>query len=529
LPYRKRPKSGTFGSPTVSKQPLPFLRFANNSQKPAMHPFMALLLPSIPKRLFKMAPLKVLFISTFFCTTLLSAQNTPIAPGQDSTFIDAYIEGLSAGSVKVVGIYGDQNYLADSTVVDASGHFTLRRKSPLKPGFYTFLLPGSKNFSILVDAFDQRMTLRAKSTDFLGTMQVEGCLNTDLLYQTNRYQLKQDPELVAKADVMKKFPPNTPEHIEAKARQTQLFDERKAYLEGIYKQYPNLFFTKFKYAGQNPDFKEIRKANGQIDTAAQVYSYRERIWNTVDFSDTRMLYTPVIGNKLKRYIKELTPQRPDSLVKISDAIIRRVMPYPEYFKFFANWIALQYENTKTNVMDGEAVYVHIVQNFFTNELATWEKPENLDKLRKHVWEMEASLLGKKGPDVVAPNIQGQPKSIYEMTAPIIVVFMFSPDCEHCQKEAAEIQGIYEKWKTKGVDFYGIAVNTTSEEWKKFVVEKGFTFTNVYDPTNKAIYAKYYVDITPELYVLNKDRTIIGKNLHANQLEQIFEREMKKLK
>lgn len=477
-----------------------------------------------------MASLKALLFIALFTTSVASAQKTtPASAVQDSTFIDAYIEGLTAGPVKVVGIYGDQNYLADSTIADASGHFTLRRKSPLKAGLYTFLLPGMKNFSILLDVNDQRVTLRAKAADFMGTMEVTGSQNTDLLYQTNRYQLKQDPELVQMGEIMKKFPPTAQEHIQAKARQTQLFDERKAYLNGIYKQYPDLFFTKFKFAGQNPDFKELRKPNGDIDTVGQVVAYREHLWDNVDFKDERMIYTPVIANKLKRYIKELTPQRPDSLIKVSDALIRRVMPYPEYFKFFSNWIALQYENTKTTVMDGEAVYVHIVQNFFTDELATWDKPANLEILRKHVWEMQASLLGKKGPDVVAMNTQGQPKSIYEMTAPIIVVFMFSPDCEHCQKEAAEIEAIYEKWKNKGVDFYGIAVNTTDPEWKKFVQEKGFTFTNVFDPTNKAIYAKYFVDITPELYVLNKDRIIVGKNLHANQLEQIFERELKKIK
>jgi hypothetical protein len=52
---------------------------------------------------------------------------------------------------------------------------------------------------------------------------------------------------------------------------------------------------------------------------------------------------------------------------------------------------------------------------------------------------------------------------------------------------------------------------------------------VFDPTNQAIYAKYYVDITPELYILNKDRIIVAKNLHADQLESVFEKELKKLK
>ncbi|MBL7825277.1 MAG: redoxin domain-containing protein [Saprospiraceae bacterium] len=471
-----------------------------------------------------MTPLKTKTI-LFFSLLLISR----LTAQTDSTVIDAYIDGLQAGKTKLVGMFGDQNYIADSAVVDPNGHFTLRRKSPLPAGLYTFLLPGSKNLSILIDKDDQILTLRANVSDMLGSMKVEGSLNTDLFYQTNKYQSLQDRELGLLAEKMKNLSAASPDYQQAKSRQDELVAERKAYLDGIYKQYPNLFFTKFKYAGQNPEFREMRKPNGDVDTIGQVVSYRNRFWDNVDFNDPRLLYTPVISNKLKRYIKDLTPQQPDSLIKVSDALIRRVMIYPEYFKFFSNWIALQYENTKTTVMDGEAVFVHIINNFFTEELATWEKPENIKKLRQHVWEMQASLMGKKGPDVIAPDVNGQMRSIYEKTAPLVVIFMFNPDCEHCQKESAEVEAIYKKWKDKGVDFYGIAVNTTDAEWKEFVQKQGFTFTNVFDPTNKAIYAKYYVDITPELYLLNKDRTIVAKNLHANQLEQMFEKEFKKMK
>ncbi len=78
-----------------------------------------------------------------------------------------------------------------------------------------------------------------------------------------------------------------------------------------------------------------------------------------------------------------------------------------------------------------------------------------------------------------------------------------------------------------MEFFGVGVNTKEDEWKAFVKKNNFSFTNVYDPTNRAIYAKYFVDITPELYVLNKDRVIIAKNLHADQLEEVFQRELKK--
>lgn len=465
-------------------------------------------------------------ILTLFATLL--AFSTLFGQKIDSTLIDVTIDGLPAGKVRLVGTFGDQNYIADSSMADNNGHFILRREKPLPSGYYTFLLPGTKNFSFLVDQ-DQRFTVHAKADDIVGTTESEGSLNAKLLFESLRFQSKQEPILNTLGEIMRKNPASSEEFKQAKARQTQLLDERKAYLTEVFKANPNTFFTKFKISGQNPDFPDFHKPNGDIDTSRQLSYYRGHFWDGVDFRDNRLLYTPVIGNKLRRYMKDLTPQRPDSIIAATDEVIRKVIPYKEYFKFFANWIALQYENGKTTVMDGEAVFVHVVQNFMTPDLAFWDKPENIEKLQKHVWEMEASLMGKKGPDVRAQNMAGEFKTIYEMTAPIVVVFMFSPDCEHCQKEAPEVQKIYEKWKDKGVDIYGIAVNTTDPEWREFVKKEGFTFTNVYDPTNRAIYAKYYVDITPELYVLNKDRVIVAKNLQANQLEQIFERELRKLK
>ena len=458
---------------------------------------------------------------------LLFVASASQAQVADSTLIEVQIEGIPAGKTRLVGIFGDRNYLADSANVDATGRFTVRRKSPLPAGFYTFLLPGgNKNFSILLDD-DQHFSMHGKAADIGNTLEITGSTDNELFYRNYRFQAAQDPELQKLSEVLRANPEPSPEFKKAKERQDQILAERKAHLDEIYRKYPNAFFTKFKIAGQNPDLTYPRKANGTIDTLKQLMAYRGHFWDNVDFKDKRLLYTPVVGNKLRRYIKDLTPQNRDSIIPVADEIIRRVIPYKDYFQFFANWIALQYENTKTTVMDGEGVYVHVVKNFFTPQLAYWDNAENLEKLQKHAWEMEASLMGRKGQDVRALDVNGAYKSIYEITAPIVVVFMYSPDCEHCQKDSPKIEEIARNWKSRGVEFFGIGVNTKEEEWKAFVKKNNFSFTNVYDPTNRAIYAKYFVDITPELYVLNKDRVIIAKNLHADQLEEVFQRELKK--
>lgn len=446
----------------------------------------------------------------------------------DSCVIDVTAVGISAGKVSLVGTWGDQNFISDTAVADASGHFVIRRERPIPAGFYTFLLPGQKNFSILLDRDEQFVTLKVNVADVMNSIETKGALNNELFYQNLRFQSKQEPELNKLAEIIKNAPEGSAEKKQAKARTDELVAERKASLAATCKAHPQAIFSKFKIAGQNPDIVDFRKPNGDLDTLRQLLDYRAKFWDGVDFNDERLLRTPVVVNKLRRYMKELTPQHPDSLIKVGDALVRRVMPHREYFKFIVNWLGLTYENGKTNVMDGEAVYVHMIKNFFTPKLAFWASEKELADLQKHAWEMEASLMGRKGPDVQALDINGQMKNIYGMTAPIVVVFMYLPDCEHCQKEAPEVQKIYEKWKNRGVDVFGITMNTTDAAWREFHKKNGFTFTSVFDPTNKAIYAKYFVDITPEIYVLNKDRIIIAKNLHPNQLEEVFEREFKKM-
>ena len=83
---------------------------------------------------------------------------------------------------------------------------------------------------------------------------------------------------------------------------------------------------------------------------------------------------------------------------------------------------------------------------------------------------------------------------------------------------------YNENKHRSYDVYAIAIDTEVQEWKDYVAKNNMTFTNVHDPSNRSIYATYYVDVTPELYLLNKERKIIGKNLKTFQLQQMIDKD-----
>ena len=440
--------------------------------------------------------------------------------------IEFKIAGAPAGQVLLIGFYADQNYVADTTTADASGHFIFQKNDGYNAGFYFVMMQGNVSFQMLLNATEQNFSMSANVSDLINTMKVNGSLDNELLYKNLAFQARQEPIFNQVSQQLKAAAPGSADYQRIKAEQDKLVAERKAHIQSFQDEYPTALFTKFKIAGQNPEPQVIKKPNGTLDTLAQLALYRSQLWDNVDFSDNRLLHTPVIVNKLKRYIGELTVQHPDSINKSAGLLVDKVLNHKEYLKFFANWITLYYDPEKTTLMDPEAVFVYMVKNYFKPELAYWSDSAEVYALQLRAYEMEASLVGRKGPDVSAPSPDGSLKSIYEMKAPYILVYMYDPNCENCAVETPKLVKFYQEWRSKGVDVYGIALNTDIPEWKAYIAKNRITWTNVFDPTNKSIYAKYYVNHTPELYVLNPDRTVIAKNLKVEQVPTVIEKDMR---
>lgn len=445
----------------------------------------------------------------------------------ESPDIRITVAGMGAVPVVLVGMMNDQQYAVDKTQSDENGVAVFKRDEPYRQGMYFVLLPENANFQLLITE-DQTFSVTTALPNLTENLQVEGSAENTLLADNNRYEAAYQARYRTVANQIKQTDKAAPNYAALEAQRDQMAAERQAYLDGLFKQHPNTFFTKFKRAGQNP---EIRK---QLSPEAQVTRYRMEFWDGVDLADERLLYTPVVYNKLKRYFEELTPQQPDSIIVSLERLVAKIpdIKGSEYYKYFVNWVALAYEPSKTTLMDAEAVFVHIVKNHFTNERAFWSDSTNTYALQLRADEMAYSLVGQPGPNVKVPDANGKPQAVYDLKAPYVVVYLYNPDCEHCQAETPVLVNRYRQWQQQSpplVDVYAIAIDTEPDLWKSYIAKTGMTWTNVYDPTNRSIYKTYFVNITPEIYVLNPERVIIGKNLKVNQIDEIIRRDQEKRK
>ena len=425
-----------------------------------------------------------------------------IPPKVDITF---QIENSPSGKCFLIGIYGEQNYKADSGNI-VNGQIKLQRDQLYSGGMYYLLLPDQKSFlQVLIDS-DQQFEMHTQFSGLINNMKVEGSADNELFYQNLKYEENYKKELEgAWTDEMKE----------------ELVEKRNAHIKEFSDNHPNSFFTQFKLAGQNPILQQPKLSTGELDEQLQVYLYRMDYWNDVDFSDERLLRTPVFHNKLKNFITKYVPQTVDSLIKYSDFLSKKSMANPAIYKYTVNYIGRLYK--KPSFMGGDAVYVHMVENYFTKELAVWSNEYELKRLHLDAAIRKRSLPGMKAQDVKAKNSKGEYLSIHDIEAPITIVYIYTTSCDHCIEETPKLLEVYNQWKDKGIQIYAICTDQEEGNWKEFIAKNKIeAWSNVFDPTFESKYdRKYHIDITPEIYVLDQDKIIVGKDLKSFQLEEVF--------
>lgn len=467
-----------------------------------------------------------LFLLPFAILVACSENGAQAGGSSEPPEITISVEGAAAGDVLLVANIADQQLIQDTAqLAEVGGTAVFSRERPYPQGLYLAYYSDKTAIQFLIDE-DQHFSLVTKKSDLYKSMTVEGSLANELFYDNRRFEIDLQPKLEAASARIKSLTEGSPEYAAAEEAQEKLIESRKQHLAEVFSNYPDNLYVRFKKAGQNPDVRtDLVLPDGSPDNTAQIQAYRKDFWNDVDFKDTVLLRTPVISNKLKRYMEQLTPQNAEAIIESADYLMEKVLDSPQYLRYFANWITLKYEPGETTLMDGEAVYVNMIRKYFTPELAFWSDSMTIYGLQQRAGEMAQSLTGQAGPNITVNDINGVPRALYDETAPYVIVFMYNPTCDHCIEQTPKVLNFVRNRPAGEVGLYAIAIDTDAAAWKKFVEKYNMqAYTNVFDPTNRSIYKTYYVDHTPELYLLNPERKIIGKNLKASQIATVIERD-----
>jgi thiol-disulfide isomerase/thioredoxin len=216
------------------------------------------------------------------------------------------------------------------------------------------------------------------------------------------------------------------------------------------------------------------------------------------------------------------------LIKAVDLILQGMNPdAPESFRYFLVHFLNKYAKSKIVGMD--AVYVHLVKEYYAKGYADWVDQEKLDKIIEEADRIAPTLIGNKAPEMMIQNLKTDEKfSIYDIESDYTILYFWDPDCGHCKKTTPKVIDFYKTYKDSSISIVAICTKLNTDAKPKCLEyiegkEDMDLFINAFDPFLRSRYKqKYDIRSTPKVYILDKDKNILLKNIGGEQLKEVMD-------
>ena len=463
-------------------------------------------------------------LKRFFYTILITSGILSCAIAEKGYHIEVKVEGLQDTISMLAYHFGNRQYIQDTVRIDTQGRFSFKGDERLDPGMYMIVLPGQKYFEIIVDR-NQHFNVETEMDNFINTMKFENSPDNEVFYNYMRFISKQNEE-IGPARTELQDPDTSPERqVELRNLLSEADTRVKALQDEIIEKFPDGLFAQILLAQKEPEMPETPlKEDGTPDNEYMYQVYKQNFWQNIDFSDDRILRTPVFHAKLNQYFTRVVMQIPDSIIVEADHMAKKARAHPEVFKYVIFFVTNTFE--RSQIMGMDAVFVHMVENYYMTGEADWVTPEQLEKISDRAMALKPLLIGKIAPDITMFTPDLTPLGLHDVNAKFTVLYFWDSECSHCKRQTPLLKDFYERLKTKGVEIFGANTEADRNKWLDYVNKNNLEWIQVNDPTNSSGFRdKYDIWATPLIFLLDEDKRIIAKRITVEQAEEIINRQL----
>ncbi len=447
--------------------------------------------------------------------------------GKDYYRIGVEIPGLANKEVYLGYHFADKNYVEDTLRLDDKGRGAFHGPDTLPGGVYLLVMPNMQYVEFLFDGNNRYFTIVTDTSDIFGSLRFKGSKeNSDFLaYQKQLSALNKELMELHKRVRELKDDKDSLEVVNERIR--KINRKTREITRQVVESHPGTFLAGLVQAMTPPDIPEIDIPEGtpHRDSLIWVKRYaflRDHYLDGVDFSDERLLRSPVLYNRLNQYFNRILVQVPDSVIPRADTVIARAAANDKVYQYVVIFLLNNFQ--QSNIMGMDAVYVHLAEQYYLSGRAPWADSTLLARMEERVAHMKPNLIGKKAHDLKMETLDGQWVDLYEIDAPYTVLVFWDPNCGHCKQAIPKLHEIYQKYRDKGLKVMAVYIYDNKEIWQKFVTDHGLDdWINVWDPFQLTGF-RFYYDIysTPVIYVLDRDKKIVAKRLDTKTLQRFLE-------
>jgi len=441
---------------------------------------------------------------------------------------------FKSGIAYLTHYWGTNLNVVDSAAINSSGVGIFKGSEKLIGGIYVVVLPGKQiRIELLIDK-EQQISITTDTSDVINKTVITGS-KENIPYQQYQKFVASKGKLLQEERMAYAMSTTKADSLLHEKNYNLYNGQLNDYREGVLKNQPKSMLAVLLSAMKEPDMPKQSPVTHQ-DTLNYYYNYRNHYWDGVSFMDERVIRTPFFIKKIEQYYGEILPQAPDSIIKDVDYKLLLARSCPEMYKFLLNWFTDNYINPK--YMGQDAIFVHLFEKYHSKGISNWLNEKQMESISRRAYMLMSNLVGEKGADLQLLDSTGKPSSLYNVQADFTLLCFWDPNCGHCKEEVPRLDSIYRaSWKKHGVKIYAVLTpdekTNSKPDWVNYIKEHNLSdWTNVYQTkemeladfaAQKPSFRQLYdVTLTPTLYLLDKEKRIIGKRLTWQQLNDLLE-------
>lgn len=472
--------------------------------------------------------MKRLFIIT---SIILSISLSACAQGYK---IEVEIDGIKDTTLLLGYHFGEKKFVADTAQVNSAGVAIFEGDSLLPGGMYIVILPQQTFFDILLSnnkPSDQQFGVSTSADNMLEDLKFTKSPENTAFANYQRFMSEKQKQMTDLHSQMQNAGEDKEKEQEVIKKINALDKEVKAYWDKVISENPGTFLAniiKSMKPIEFPDFN-IPENAANADSLRWVKSYtfnQRHFFDNIDLTDDRLIRTPFFQNRIETYFDRVLLPIPDTVIHYGDDLIERTKSNPEMFQFMISHLFGKYQNS--SIMGMDAVFVHLAEKYYLSGEVKWISESIKKRIADRVSELKPNLLGQVAANISMKDINNKTVELHSLNSKVTIVYFWEPKCSHCKKVTPQLKEIYQKYKTKGVEVFAVYTQNEKSTWTDYVNKNSLDWINVWDPTRISQYHKLFdIYSTPIIYVLDKDKKIIAKNIGIESLERFIEEGLKR--
>ncbi len=434
------------------------------------------------------------------------------------------IKNFSDTTCYLAKYYGDKILVQDTTPSE-NGSFIFEGDSLLDKGMY--VLAGQSNnkvIDLLIDD-DQKFSVTFDSEKpVVENITFKGSKENEIFYTYVRF-LNEKQKVVQELQKAYQSAESEKEKEQLRNQIMEINNEVEAYQNSFSDKHHGTFAAVFVKASTQV---RIPDSLTSASKKKKYFYFRNHYWDHIPLSDNRILHTPFFDERWRTYLDKVIPQHPDSLIVAVDFLLERAPDSTELYKYLLWEITQKYEQSK--IMGFDAVFTHVALNYFKEGRTSDINEQVIKNIVERGEILKNLLIGKKAPNLVMQDSTRKPRQLHNVDAKYTVLVFWDSECGHCKKVVPKLAKFYHENAEKyNLEVFAVSTDTSVASWKEFVNEHNLDWVNVfgYWGYTKNFHDLYDIYSTPVIYLLDKDKAIIGKRISVPQIEEIILNEEKK--